>query len=411
MTIYVGTTDLQQNKITVVTYDGLGVLAEEVPASGTHGAAYAYPSLSFPDDTGKEIRGEIVSDPVVIAGVGQISSFFAYEDTSFDLTVTDDCTVRWYFDLWVDGQLTSANSGIQATVIIGADSNAITLESANFSDGAQSDGAFSITVTVPAAISDGAQSGDTKLSIANVSALIADASGSGDNLSSIARVTSQISEQSDAGDNSGNSGSVLQALTEAGQSDEITLAIAQATTSISDAVQSGEQWVDQINAIAILSGPALSADSWQRIVDGIGDTSVTENSESASSFLAAIRTIGVLSNSATSGDALAVTCSLIGILSSGAQSADAWTAVDQGIISIAKNLLAAASSAGSFISSLSVSVSMSEGAVSDASFVAPDFGATGFLVASAITLTAQMTATLNLEPKLSVTNLTLEPNS
>ena len=42
---------------------GLGVLAETIPATGTHGPSAYYASLDFPTDTGKEIRGLVLTRP------------------------------------------------------------------------------------------------------------------------------------------------------------------------------------------------------------------------------------------------------------------------------------------------------------------------------------------------------------
>ena len=76
----------------VVSSNGaLGILAENIPSTGTHGPGYAYPSLSLPADNGKEIRGEITTAAHVVYGTGTLTSFHAYEDTSFDLVVTGDC--------------------------------------------------------------------------------------------------------------------------------------------------------------------------------------------------------------------------------------------------------------------------------------------------------------------------------
>lgn len=95
-----------------------GVLAENIPSTGTHGSGYAYPSLAFPGDNGVEVRGVITSTPVVTVGPGTLTSFFPYEDTSFDLVVTDDCTIQGTWDLYLDGVLDT--SGLLLTVAIGA---------------------------------------------------------------------------------------------------------------------------------------------------------------------------------------------------------------------------------------------------------------------------------------------------
>lgn len=42
---------------------GLGVLAETIPATGTHGPSAYFASLDFPTDTGKEIRGLVLTRP------------------------------------------------------------------------------------------------------------------------------------------------------------------------------------------------------------------------------------------------------------------------------------------------------------------------------------------------------------
>ena len=78
----------------VVGVPGLGVLAQDVPATGEHGPGYAYPSLTFPADAGKEIRGEITTWPTN-------GALIAYEDTSFEY---DGASDTFEFQLYVDGE-------------------------------------------------------------------------------------------------------------------------------------------------------------------------------------------------------------------------------------------------------------------------------------------------------------------
>lgn len=118
--IYANTSDFQTGRYSAVTYDGLGVLAENIPSTGTNGPGYAYDSLSLPADNGKEVRGEITAGPSVVSGSGTIVSFSAYEDTSFDLEVTDDCTIEWTWSLYVDNTLDT--SGLTGTITIGESS-------------------------------------------------------------------------------------------------------------------------------------------------------------------------------------------------------------------------------------------------------------------------------------------------
>lgn len=69
-----------------------GVLAEDVPSTGENGAGYLYDSLSFPSDTGKHVRGRIVTWPTN-------GTLVAYEDSSF---VYDGTSDTFEFQLYVD---------------------------------------------------------------------------------------------------------------------------------------------------------------------------------------------------------------------------------------------------------------------------------------------------------------------
>lgn len=112
MSIRVDTTSLIAGAL-VVGDRGHGVLAEDIPSTGEHGAAYAYNDLSLPADNGKEIRGLVTSPP---GGAGLVS-FFAHEDTSVDLVVSADGIYSWTYELFVDG--VSQGTAI-ATATIGA---------------------------------------------------------------------------------------------------------------------------------------------------------------------------------------------------------------------------------------------------------------------------------------------------
>jgi hypothetical protein len=79
---------------TVVGQRGLGILAQNIPSTGTNGAPPIYNDLSFPADNDKEVRWEIVTPPAS-------GTFFAYEDGSFTyLGPTNTLTYK----LWVAGQ-------------------------------------------------------------------------------------------------------------------------------------------------------------------------------------------------------------------------------------------------------------------------------------------------------------------
>jgi hypothetical protein len=113
----VGNGALIANAHIVSSNGGLGIPGQDIPATGAHGAAYAYDSLVLPADNLLEIQGLITTEPFVVLGPGSIANFTAYEDTSFDLTITDDCIVGWKWDLYVDGVLTTSN--IAGTIVTG----------------------------------------------------------------------------------------------------------------------------------------------------------------------------------------------------------------------------------------------------------------------------------------------------
>ena len=92
MSIRVDTSTLIAGAL-VVGNPGLGVLAEQVPSSGTHGAGFLYPSLQFPLDTGKEVRGFITTWPT-------LGTLTVYEDSSFEYVGDSD---TFAFQMYVDG--------------------------------------------------------------------------------------------------------------------------------------------------------------------------------------------------------------------------------------------------------------------------------------------------------------------
>ena len=91
----------------VVGGPGLGVLAENVPSTGPNGAGYLYNDLTLPADNGKEVRGEILTQP-------SSGTLFALEDSSFSFVGAPDGSYEFTYQLYVDGVLT----GPAATVTL-----------------------------------------------------------------------------------------------------------------------------------------------------------------------------------------------------------------------------------------------------------------------------------------------------
>ena len=90
----------------VVGVPGLGVLAEQVPSTGEHGAGYLYASLEFPADNGKEVRGLITTWPT-------LGTLTAFEDSSFEY---DGPTDSFAFQMYVDGVAVGAPQTVTVTV-------------------------------------------------------------------------------------------------------------------------------------------------------------------------------------------------------------------------------------------------------------------------------------------------------
>lgn len=94
MSIRVSSTSLIAGAI-VVGNAGHGVLAQQIATTGDYGPGYAYSSLSFPADNGKEIRGLITTQPA-------LGTLFAFEDTSFTF-VGPNGTHTFQYQIYVDG--------------------------------------------------------------------------------------------------------------------------------------------------------------------------------------------------------------------------------------------------------------------------------------------------------------------
>lgn len=91
--IRVDTSSLVPGAVVVSKSAGFGVLAQDVPASGANGPGIAYSSLSFPADTGKEVRIALTSWP-------SSGTLILYEDTSFEY---DGPSFSTNYQLYLDG--------------------------------------------------------------------------------------------------------------------------------------------------------------------------------------------------------------------------------------------------------------------------------------------------------------------
>jgi hypothetical protein len=110
----------------VIGGTGLGVLAENIPSTGTHGPAYTYNDLSLPADNGKEICGRITVWPAS-------GTLTAAEDTSFTF-VGADGSYSFTYQLYAGGVATGSPQA--SSIVIGAVTH--TLAAANSGQSATS---------------------------------------------------------------------------------------------------------------------------------------------------------------------------------------------------------------------------------------------------------------------------------
>lgn len=300
---------------------------------------------------------------------------FAVLDTGLDSTEWADLVADYV------GELFAAEAG---------DSNA-TLETESASYAAESDAAFSANITSPVNFSAAAESADAEVAVAQVTSLLIAAAESNDTKANISNVLS-----------------LLQAN---GEASELVTALATAAAAIVDGAESGEAWVATVQALVNLQAGAISDDDLQKIVEGLSQESISEGAESLSQFVASIRTIAVLTNAASSAAALASTATAICILATQAESGDTWVGTDLGILSITKTILEAAESSGLFVVTGQAIGRITAGVLSSATFEALGHSISGYLVASAITIVAQLSASsISITPELTGTP-TLEPNT
>ena len=125
MSIRVDTSSLITGSV-VVGVPGLGVLAEQVPSTGEHGAGYLYASLEFPADAGKEVRGLITTWPT-------LGTLTAFEDSSFEYDGVSD---TFAFQMYVDGVAVGTPQTVTVTVGAGATYNDSISESTTLADAA-----------------------------------------------------------------------------------------------------------------------------------------------------------------------------------------------------------------------------------------------------------------------------------
>jgi hypothetical protein len=90
------TTELVSGGWLASAYAGHGILAEDIPAAGEHGASVLYDQIALPGDAGKELRALLLSTP------SGMTSWFQDEDGSVEAEAPDG-SYTYSIQVYVDG--------------------------------------------------------------------------------------------------------------------------------------------------------------------------------------------------------------------------------------------------------------------------------------------------------------------
>jgi len=153
---------------------GLGVRAEDIPASGDSGASFLYSDVTLPADNGKEICGRITTLP-------SAGDFVAYEDGAFQFSNAPDGSYSFGYQLYVDG--VAIGQPVTVSLVVGAINGSasgsiatLTLSAPGASGSATisglGQGAIApLTISVPTAVAIG-ESGALILTQADINAIV-----------------------------------------------------------------------------------------------------------------------------------------------------------------------------------------------------------------------------------------------
>jgi hypothetical protein len=101
MSLRADTTQLLSGCLVASLYPGHGVLGDDIPPTGAHGAAPLYAWLSLPADAANEYRWAVTTPP-------SVGDLVIFEDGSYSYTpppATVDLLESFDFDAWENGTL------------------------------------------------------------------------------------------------------------------------------------------------------------------------------------------------------------------------------------------------------------------------------------------------------------------
>lgn len=157
---------------------GGGVLAENIPSSGTNGPGYVYDKLSFPADNGKEICGRITTFPLH----GTLNP--CNEDTSFLYTPITSSVDSFTYDLYKDYVLigsytvTVSSGGKTSVVASGSTSSANLAIATQLASFIASGSKSTANIAIAAQLSSLAVSGSTSTANLGISVALASSAAS-----------------------------------------------------------------------------------------------------------------------------------------------------------------------------------------------------------------------------------------
>lgn len=108
MSILVDSTPLISGSTVVSDLNGLGILGQDIPATGEHGASVLYNDFDAGDEL-KEFRAELVTGPAS-------GSLAVFEDGSYTFTGAANGTYSWTYQLYVDGAAVGTPQTVSMTV-------------------------------------------------------------------------------------------------------------------------------------------------------------------------------------------------------------------------------------------------------------------------------------------------------
>lgn len=265
-------------------------------------------------------------------------------------------------------------------------------------------------------LSDSAQNADTWGAVATAPAAVTESVQAADALAAIAMVSMALTEAVSAQDSDAGPAQALGALSEAATGSALADAIAQASAAITAGAAAGEAWVVYAQAVVDLIESSAASEEVVGAATNATQGAINEGSQAGDAFAEAINAVTRLTDAVSAADAfIAVAVSLTTVTES-VQAGDSWSTGSShlhGIVHSAnasdtmspvaqciEALTEAVAASAIYTAAVSVTAAIAE-AVSAGDTWSAVVPGTGYLVASAITITAALSGSASITPALS----------